>query len=119
MANVRLTRRLSVLGAVALGAGAVVGVAAPAQAMPVCRAVYTISYPAAGGMVQASGNGVCYDTGKVTPLPVSIQRLDPATRTWGVVASDTGFARYTCVTAVSNTYRVQQDPIRTVTATCG
>ncbi|GIG61666.1 hypothetical protein Lfu02_60380 [Longispora fulva] len=119
MANARMTRRLSVLGAVALGAGAVVGVAAPAQAMPTCRAVYSIGYSAAGNAIHASGNRACFDTGTVTPLPVTILRLDPATGTWSAVAAGTGSVQYPCVTAVTNTYRLQQDALRTVTANCG
>ncbi|WP_412543709.1 hypothetical protein R8Z50_14835 [Longispora sp. K20-0274] len=78
----------------------------PAQALPnnCWGPDYRIGYGA--GTIDAEGVKYCPSIGEYLAAYTSIQRQDPATGTWTIVAGHLGEVTYTCVGSATNTYRV-------------
>ncbi|MEV6520920.1 hypothetical protein AB0M43_03145 [Longispora sp. NPDC051575] len=99
----RARRLLAAAAVSALATAGLAGLAAPAQAAANCTGPYYAIYHS-GGQVVAEADKVC--NGEVVNAYASVQRLNPATGTWTILAGHMGQAVYTCVGTASNTYRV-------------
>jgi hypothetical protein len=116
----RIPRRAAVaLAGAALSAGAVVGLAGPAQALPPgCTGVtYSFSQSQDGTQLISFAYLSCPLGGGEEWLPTSISQYNPATGTWQVVASGTGSAVYHCVGTTARQYEATGAAPRTYS--CG
>ncbi|MGY0236666.1 hypothetical protein [Longispora urticae] len=99
----RARRLLAAAAVSALATAGLVGLAAPAQAAS-CNGPKYYQIHQSGGQVVAEADQICW--GEVISAYASVQRLNPGTSTWTIVASGWGEATYTCAGTATNTYRV-------------
>jgi hypothetical protein len=109
-------RILLAVTALALG-GLQLAAAAPAEAgpPPLCLKEYDLAKTA--NAVQAYGTKSCDDQPPV-PLHVGLQRYDPASGAWHLVAEGTGTASFSCFGTGTRKYRHAQAPSLVLTANC-
>lgn len=115
------TRRFAVAAAVLLGtAGITTAVAPAANAAPTCFPIYYIDHWTSPFSHIFSEADMYCENGTEYPLTARIERYEPATGTWTVIASGVGNATYTCPGTVTRTYRTGSGVRhRSVTAACG
>jgi hypothetical protein len=108
-------RAAAALAGLALSAGAVVGLAAPAQALPPgCKVIDQLTQ--SGGTLIGLFYRSCPDSGE-TFYPLQIRQYNAATGAWQVVATGTGDAEYTCAGTTAHQY--QSGGTAPLTFACG
>lgn len=114
-------RRFAGAAAVVLGAAGLTTVVAPAaNAAPTCFPIYEIFHDTTpSNSISSSADMYCED-GTSYLLTARIEKYNPATGTWAVVASDLGYTTYACNGTATRTYRTGEGRRhRSITAACG
>lgn len=105
------------LASSALSIAAAVTAAPPAQAGPPPFCIKEYDLLPVGASIRAYGYRTCDDQAP-TPLPVALERRNPADGTWSRVAEGVGEAKFNCFGTGSRTYRHAQQHTLTLTANC-